>query len=151
MSCGSKCCRRFDYKTWYVQLNLHDIARIANGLREDVYDIVRKYVKILNHGKYIILTLKAVEGRCIFLTDRGCSIHSFKPIACRTYPVYIPGTYLDPECPLSRYPELLEEEIRNVEQYMREFYETRKILEEESPEKPEDIAKLVTKYIIRRS
>ena len=142
MSCGSRCCKRFDYKTWYVQLTLRDIVRIAEGLREPIDEVVRKYVKIINYGTYMILTLKAVDGKCIFLTDKGCSIQNFKPIACRTYPVYIPGTYIDPECPLSRYPELLEEEVKNVEQYIKEFNETRQILENKNPKTPQQIAEL---------
>ncbi len=149
MTCGSRCCRRFDYRNWYVQLTLRDIARIAEGLKESVYQVLNKYIKILNYGTHIILTLRAVDGKCIFLTDRGCSIQNFKPIACRTYPIYIPGTYADPECPLSKYPELLQEEVKNVEQYIKEFNETRQILENENPKTPQQIAELV-KHIMKK-
>ncbi len=150
LSCGSKCCRRFDYRTWYVQLTLRDIVRISKGLNKSVDEIIGKYIIVLTNMYPPLITLKVIDKRCIFLTDRGCSIQSFKPIACRTYPVYIPGTYIDPDCPLSRFPELLEEEEKYVRQYIEEFNETMKILENEHIESEYDLIRIVRKYMLDR-
>jgi len=147
MSCGSKCCRRFDYHTWYVQLSLRDILRIAQGLGENIEKVVENYIKLIGNNTYKIITLKTVDRRCIFLSDNGCTIQNFKPIACRTYPVYIPGTYADPDCPLSQYPELLEEENNYVPQYIKEFEETRRILEEEKPNTEKDLITVIKKHL----
>ncbi len=141
--CGARCCKRFDYKNWFVTLSLRDIVRISEGLGKDLEYVLNNYIEIIRIGSSIILTLKVINRVCIFLREDRCTIQKFKPIACRVYPVYIPGMYIDPQCPLSKYPELLKDEEMYVYQYVKEHLETQKILEEYSPKSIRDIAWII--------
>ncbi len=147
--CGARCCKRFDYNTWYVTLSLRDIVRLSKGLNKNIGNVLTEYVYIKFVGKYPILILKSVNGKCLFLQDDKCTIQKFKPIACRVYPVFIPGTYIDHRCPLSKYPELLRDEERYVEQYIKEHMETEELLARYSPKTAEDIEKIIRKEILK--
>ncbi len=51
-----------------------------------------------------VLMLKFVHGGCVFLTERGCSVHPVGPRACRAYPFDRPTDQL---VPLGRHPSAL--------------------------------------------
>jgi Fe-S-cluster containining protein len=90
-SCGN-CCREFQ-----ININESDISRIIENkpeLREeDFIDFLQNEENCElgfsrnNYWGKNLPVLKKINGACIFLDKNNlCSIHSFKPLACRTWP-----------------------------------------------------------------
>ncbi len=87
-------CRKCCIETEMILLP-SDIERIRSLGYE-----VERFAELRN-GFY---RLKNVDGRCVFLTDRGCRIYRYRPLGCRIYPLIFDedlGPILDPECPLA--------------------------------------------------
>ena len=88
INCEDSCCSKK-----VVALNGPDVKRIASTLEnpDDIFNyIIFRYLK---EGRTVkgdkvegVLTLKQVDGSCIFLKDSLCSIHPHRPLACRLYP-----------------------------------------------------------------
>jgi len=70
--CGGKCCKLFKL----IQLEDIDVKDLVENLGPQVLNILAKD----DHGNYYIETL------CPFQKGWFCSIHSFKPYACLSYP-----------------------------------------------------------------
>ncbi len=145
--CGARCCRGVDYKRWYVRVTLRDIVRIAARLDLDILDLLRKYIVLLPQGAYSIPVLRAVDGSCMFLGVTRCTIHEVKPVACRVYPIIPPGDRLDLRCPLSRFPDLLDEERSYVRQYVEEFLETESLLSRSKARTVDDLVRVIKSYL----
>lgn len=85
INCKDSCCSRK-----VVALNAADIKRMsAAGI-----DVLKAIMfRPLEKGRVVkgnkvsgVLTLRQVNGSCMFLKDHLCSIHEHRPLACRLYP-----------------------------------------------------------------
>ena len=78
--CG-ECCR-----VRGVPLTLFDIERIEKNTEKEfaLYDISRK--------KFVI-EKRIWDNGCVFLDDRSCAIHEYKPLICRLFPL---GVFYNP-------------------------------------------------------
>ncbi len=77
--CG-RCCRGT-----LIQTNPYEIAVLAQHLGTSTTAIIANYldgVHLRHQG----------DGRCIFLSDQGCEVHSARPFVCRLYPLGHVGT-----------------------------------------------------------
>ena len=89
-------CRKCCIETEMILLP-SDIERIKRFTNLDIDRFA-----IFKDGFY---RLRNVDGRCIFLDDKGCKIYSMKPIGCSIYPLvfdYIHGPIMDSICPLAK-------------------------------------------------
>ncbi len=90
--CG-ECCRNVHEQ---VPIESLDAFRITQHLQKQdssigcIDDFLQKYCEpaLLNECGYFVYFLKTKEpnNSCIFLENNRCTIHSFNPRACRTYP-----------------------------------------------------------------
>ncbi len=71
------CCR---FKK--IQLNPYEIARLAKNRGLSTTDFIGRYTT--NGGTVLRFD---EEGTCVFLDDRGCSVHPDRPLVCRLYPL----------------------------------------------------------------
>ncbi len=75
-ACG-RCC--FNKR---IQTNPYEVLRLARNLGMKTSDFARQY--LVKEGPYLRVT---AEGACIFLDNKGCSVHQDRPIVCRTWPL----------------------------------------------------------------
>jgi Fe-S-cluster containining protein len=83
----SKCCIET-----YMPLSLATIAR----LRELGYKVNEFVVQRGGERR-----LRNREGKCFFLTDKGCKVYEDRPMGCRFYPLVFDldrDVVVDPEC-----------------------------------------------------
>jgi len=87
VECFTVCCRNVD-----MILYPYDIIRLKDALHIDSEKFLRKHT-ILEKGDNIYfptvkLRLNEDESKaCPFLAEKGCSVYSDRPTACRTYPL----------------------------------------------------------------
>lgn len=72
----SRCCHHKK-----IQLNPYELARLARSQRMDAAAFRERYVT-----GHIFLRQKA-DGACVFLGDKGCTVHPDRPLVCRLYPL----------------------------------------------------------------
>jgi uncharacterized protein len=72
----SRCCRNFR-----IQVNPYEIARLARHLSLSTTEFIARH---LEDGPYLG---HRTDGTCIFLGERGCSVHAARPLVCRLYPL----------------------------------------------------------------
>jgi uncharacterized protein len=88
--------KEFWEKSNLIYLNKEDIENIGKKTQHDTGDFVDtlldydgKYVKVDDLGRKIILDLPVLKSKedtsCIFY-DKGCTIYSVRPKACRLFP-----------------------------------------------------------------
>ncbi len=75
-ACGRCCVNK------RIQTNPYEVLRLARNLGLKTGEFCRQYLD--KEGPYLRVT---AEGSCIFLDNKGCSVHQDRPIACRTYPL----------------------------------------------------------------
>ena len=65
-----------------IHVSPYEVARIAAGLGISTTEVLARHTE--DGGSAL-----AVEqnGACVFLTERGCSVHADRPLACRLYPL----------------------------------------------------------------
>ena len=82
----SKCCR---FEPGYVFLSEKDIETISQGLGLKSSTFIKKYCRVVftEHGTKLSLLEKA-NYDCIFWENGECSIYSFRPLQCRSYPFW---------------------------------------------------------------
>lgn len=65
-----------------IRLNPYEVARLADHLGIKSSEFIREYTEA--NGT----VLKRVKtGACVFLTPKGCGVHSNRPLVCRLYPL----------------------------------------------------------------
>jgi len=76
--CGrcSHCCA--DKK---IQVNPYEVARLAENFKISTTEFLLSYTA---DGVYLAATS---NGRCVFLEEKGCSVHPDRPLVCRLYPL----------------------------------------------------------------
>ncbi len=85
--CGRCCTQRL------ILLNTEDVFRMAENLKLPVPQLMDKYGVVFakaggNKSPRLYLQIKG--DVCPFFSD-GCTIHTFKPLMCRLFPVLKPG------------------------------------------------------------
>lgn len=65
-----------------IKLNPYEVSRIADHLGVNTGEVIRQYT----NANGSVLKMKE-NGACIFLTEKGCGIHSDRPLVCRVYPL----------------------------------------------------------------
>ena len=87
ISCFNSCCRLTD-----ILLTPYDILRTKKRLGISSGEFLKKYTYIhtdekSSHPYAVLKMMDDDEGRCPFVTLRGCSIYEDRPANCRYYPV----------------------------------------------------------------
>lgn len=84
--CFTECCAKLN-----LALTPYDVLRLARGLEITTTEFLEKHVVGEDvPGKLPVARLAMDlenEGRCPFVTEKGCSVYGFRPSACRTYPL----------------------------------------------------------------
>jgi Fe-S-cluster containining protein len=76
------CCR---FKS--IQLNPFEIARLATNRGISTTQFIKNYT--IANGTFL---QNREDGTCVFLDDKGCTVHPDRPLVCRLYPL---GRYVD--------------------------------------------------------
>ena len=73
----SRCCynRR-------IQVNPYELARLARGLGITTTEVIARFTV---EGGTALAT--RAERACVFLGERGCTVHTDRPLVCRLYPL----------------------------------------------------------------
>jgi Fe-S-cluster containining protein len=79
-SCGrcSRCCYHK-----LIQLNPYEIARLAHRLGQTTSEFSSAWTED-GAGNYLQRT---AAGACVFLGEKGCTVHEDRPLVCRLYPL----------------------------------------------------------------
>ena len=85
IECFNSCC--YDLN---IFLTPYDVVRLKNRLKMSSTEFLSKFTKM--HIGYAtglpVVTLKMREdGRCPFVTEKGCSVYPDRPTSCRLYPL----------------------------------------------------------------
>ena len=64
-----------------IPVNPYEIARLAARLGISTTETIARYTS--NGGS----ALDFPDGKCVFLTESGCSVHADRPLVCRLYPL----------------------------------------------------------------
>jgi Fe-S-cluster containining protein len=70
-----RCCH------YQVRVNPYDVLTLARHLGTSTTQVKRQY---LDEDSTL---LRDKGGACVFLNERGCSVHPSRPLACRLYPL----------------------------------------------------------------
>gem|GEM_PF-157481 len=82
----SLCCR---FEPGYVFLSEKDIKDISTGLNIKPNTFIDKYCRVVITETGMRLSLKEKSNYdCIFWKNGGCTIYSFRPLQCRSYPFW---------------------------------------------------------------
>ncbi|BBO76812.1 lipoprotein [Desulfosarcina widdelii] len=86
LPCFTRCCRDIT-----IFLTPYDVLRMKNALHRSSGEFLSAYtVTMIGDNGLPIVVLKMGEDEeksCPFVTNRGCSIYSDRPWACRIYPL----------------------------------------------------------------
>lgn len=64
-----------------IQLNPYELTRLARNRGVGTAELIRRYTR-----DGTALRTRS-DGACVFLGDRGCTVHPDRPLACRLYPL----------------------------------------------------------------
>lgn len=81
------CCAN---ESGFVFLSSRDIEHIAKATALTIQQAIEVYTRVfVSDSKERFRVLKEYSNnKCIFLTDKGCSIYPDRPIQCSTYPFW---------------------------------------------------------------
>ncbi len=87
VKCFTSCCKNVD-----MFLFPYDVIRLKKRLGIDSEVFMRRHTRLSagSHPYFPAVMLQLsddVEKSCPFLTEKGCSVYSDRPSACRTYPL----------------------------------------------------------------
>ena len=81
----SVCCR---IDPGAVFLTKHDVDKISKNLCLNINEFLKEYCRGIDKGFKTMVSLKEkLNYDCIFW-DNGCTIYTFRPLQCRTYPFW---------------------------------------------------------------
>ena len=98
----SLCCR---HEPGYVFLSKKDVDLLAEGLKMQYTDIVKKFCRwIPSSGGKKRLSLREKPGYDCIFWEEGCTVYKYRPLQCRTFPfwessLYFVDTWNALECP----------------------------------------------------
>jgi Fe-S-cluster containining protein len=82
----SKCCR---HSPGYVFLTRQDVDRLLTATRLDLKTFQERYLREVNlSGIRRISLIEKSNYDCIFWEKDGCSVYSYRPMQCRSYPFW---------------------------------------------------------------
>lgn len=85
LDCFTHCCRDVS-----IVLTPYDVIRLKRQLGMDSSEFLEKHTisPFTPEQKFPILLLKMdAEGKCPFVSERGCGVYAGRPWACRMYPL----------------------------------------------------------------
>lgn len=84
IECFNECCKNLS-----LALTPYDVLKMARGLGITTTEFLEKYTsRHLGIATGLpVVVLKMVDGKCPFVTDRGCTIYAYRPTPCRLYPL----------------------------------------------------------------
>jgi Fe-S-cluster containining protein len=82
---GNCCVSRESYG--FVYLSNKDIIRFSKYFKLSLKKFQDKYCQITD-GFIHLIEKKKLEGNCIFLKDKRCSVYEGRPSQCRTWPFW---------------------------------------------------------------
>ena len=106
LRCGA-CCGDVEKRERVIRLLFKDIQLLEKVTNEEFYE--RR-----EDGSFEGLMLKN-DGKCVFLTERGCRVYEERALLCRMYPFWLErrGDFfvfgVDPDCPGQNEGRLLDE------------------------------------------
>ena len=83
----SRCCRHYS-----IKVNPYEIARLAANLEITTTEFIARYTT--DQGTVL---KRERDNACVFLRERGCSVHHDRPLVCRLYPLGRTDTQADGE------------------------------------------------------
>ena len=94
VGCFTECCRLLD-----LALAPYDVLRLKNALGMPSWALLEKHVQLqpVEEAAFplVYLAMREEDGRCPFVTERGCRVYADRPAACRLYPVGRGTVYRD--------------------------------------------------------
>jgi Fe-S-cluster containining protein len=82
----SSCCR---YDSGYVFLSEKDLKKLADSLNMDKDRFVRTYCRwVTGMQEAESLSLKEKSNKDCVFWDSGCSVYSFRPLQCSSFPFW---------------------------------------------------------------
>jgi len=103
-----------------MPLSLADIARLKElGYKVNEFVVQRGGERRLRNR----------EGKCFFLTDKGCKVYDDRPTGCRFYPLVFDEEgepLVDPECALSAQFEVDPDEAAQLITFIRKLKREKK-------------------------
>jgi len=106
VSCFTACCGNIN-----IILTPYDILRIRRALEMDADEFLLRFTTPVYLEKTDLPGVKILldeNGRCPFVTEKGCTIYPYRPTTCRYYPV---GMSYFHEAPASKDEEGITEEF----------------------------------------
>ena len=82
---GNCCVSRESYG--YVYLSTNDLKRFAEYFSLSIKDFKSKYCQITD-GFIHLTEKKNINGKCIFLKNKKCTVYKSRPTQCRTWPFW---------------------------------------------------------------
>ena len=86
ISCFTQCCRDVT-----IVLTPYDILRLKKGLGISSEEFLDRYTLIRPQKNrlipLVVLKMNENDKKCLFVTERGCSIYKDRPWPCRMYPL----------------------------------------------------------------
>lgn len=96
LGCGAGCCRRY-----LIAVIPSDIERMAKRTGRKPSEFLQLFPRdececvwappFFVSGKEMYVGLKREKHGCVFLRKGRCSVHAFKPLVCRTFPLCFDG------------------------------------------------------------
>jgi uncharacterized protein len=76
----NECCRQ----PGFVYLDQEEVEPIASYMNMSASQFVNEHCEIQDRTQLVLK--KHADEACIFLSEKGCSIHAVKPAQCRSFP-----------------------------------------------------------------
>ncbi len=84
--CFTECCQQLE-----LALSPYDVLRLKNALAIPSWEFLDRYACLGAAGNAafppVYLAMRPEDGRCPFVSSRGCLVYAHRPAACRLYPV----------------------------------------------------------------
>jgi len=83
--CFNECCQHLN-----IALTPYDVLKMARGLKITTSEFLERYTSKhigITTGLPVVVLKMLPDGRCPFVTEKGCSIYKYRPSPCRLYPV----------------------------------------------------------------
>ena len=84
-SSGRCCISRDSYG--FVYLSDNDIKRFSKYFKLSIKKFIEKYCQI-TEGLIHLIEKSELNGKCIFLKNKKCSVYNSRPSQCRTWPFW---------------------------------------------------------------
>ncbi len=84
--CFTECCQQLE-----LALSPYDVLRLKNALGLCSWEFLDRHVCVGQAAEVafppVYLAMRPEDGRCPFVSPKGCQVYADRPAACRLYPV----------------------------------------------------------------